>query len=156
MKKINLILGILIFVLSSCSDSSNSSSLDSDNYDTKEERVEVLKKEIKSFSDFENAEFKLFNVNGFSNSRTTVPGASSWDYKFAIKVNTLDVNKWINGMIEVETDEHNAPWIKEIIQQRQNEWITNSEPKLYTRNADNVMVIVHHPEGIIFKRVINN
>ncbi|NRA12803.1 MAG: hypothetical protein HRT57_12670 [Crocinitomicaceae bacterium] len=77
MKKINLILGILIFVLSSCSDSSR---LDSDNYETKEERVEVLKKEIKSFSEFENAEFKLFNVNGFSNSRTTVPGASSWDY----------------------------------------------------------------------------
>ena len=86
MKKVKILIGLLILGLYSCSEISNSNKLDSDNYKTKEERVEVLKKEIESFSEFGNAEFELFNVNGFSNSRTTLPGASSWDYKFAIKV----------------------------------------------------------------------
>ncbi len=142
--------------LSSCSGTSNSTTLDSDDYDTKKERVEVLKKEIKSFSDFENAEFELFNVNGFSNSRATVPGASSWDYKYAIKVKPSDVDKWTAGLLKIETDSSNDNWAKKIVQERKNDWKTETEPEFYSREEANVIIIVFRSDGIIFKRVINN
>ncbi|MGD1891377.1 MAG: hypothetical protein ACFB15_12395 [Cyclobacteriaceae bacterium] len=130
--------------------------MDSDDYDTKKERVEVLKKEIKSFSDFENAEFELFNVNGFSNSRATVPGASSWDYKYAIKVKPSDVDKWTAGLLKIETDSSNDNWAKKIVQERKNDWKTETEPEFYSREEANVIIIVFRSDGIIFKRVINN
>ncbi|MCB9197411.1 MAG: hypothetical protein H6600_03060 [Flavobacteriales bacterium] len=156
MNKIKLILGLLIIGLSSCSDTADSNNLDSDNYDKKNERIEVLKKEIKAFSEIENAEFELFNVNGFSNSRTTVPGASSWDYKFAIKVNPSDIDKWTAGLIKIELDGNDKEWMDKIIEKRKNDWKTRTEPEFYTRKGDNVTVAVYRTEGIIFKRVINN
>ncbi len=156
MKTINFTLTILIIGLSSCSDTSNSNKLESDDYDTKEKRVEILKKEIKSFSNFENAEFELFNVNGFSNSRTTLPGASSWDYKFVIKVESSKVDKWTHGMIKTKPDNYDDGWMTEIIKERKSEWKTGSEPEFYIRKGDNVIMVVYQDEGIIFKRVINN
>ena len=156
MNKIILIIGLLIIGLSSCSDTADSNNLDSDNYDKKDERVEVLKKEIKTFSEIENAEFELFNVNGFSNSRTTVPGASSWDYKFVIKVNPSDIDKWTTGLIKIELDGSDKAWMDKIIEKRKNDWKTKTEPEFYTRKGDNVTLAVYRTEVIIFKRVINN
>ena len=156
MNKIKLIFGLLIIALSSCSDTVDSNNLDSDKKKKKDERVEVLKKEIKSFSEIENAEFELFNVNGFSNRRTTVPGASSWDYKFAIKVNPSDIDKWTIGLMKNELDGSNKEWMNKIIEMKKNDWKTKTEPEFYTRKGDNVTVAVYRTEGIIFKRVINN
>jgi hypothetical protein len=150
---------ILVFAfpgLSGCWNSSDPNQLDSNDYDTIEKRVKILKKEIKSFSNFKNAEFELFNVNGFSNSRTLVPGTSSIDYKFAIKTNPADVDKWINGMTEIEPEDYDDLWIKKMIEKRENVWKTNTQPKFYTRKGDNVMMIVYKSDGIIFKRVIDN
>jgi len=65
MKKLTVIISLIIIGFSSCSDLNNFNRLDSDKLDTKEECIEHLKNEIKSKSDFENAEFELFNVNGF-------------------------------------------------------------------------------------------
>lgn len=129
--------------------------MDSDDYDTKEERVEAMKKEIKSFSDFENAEFELFNVNGFSNSRIALPGASSWDYKFVIKINPLEIDKWTKGMTQFKPDEYNTQWMSEIIQKRKSEWVTVTQPEFYNREGNIVTMIVYRSEGIIFKRVVN-
>lgn len=129
---------------------------DSDYYETKDERVKVLKKEIKSFSNFKNAEFELFNTNGFSNSRPILPGASSWDYKFVIKVNSFDVGKWTTGMILIEPKGIDETWMKKVIQKRKNDWVTESTPEFYIRNGDNVKVVVYRSEGIIFKRVTYN
>lgn len=78
------IFSLVILMLIGCSKASELKELDSDDFKTKEKRVDVLKKEIKYPSDFEDAEFELFNVNGFSNTRTGIPGASSWDYKFVL------------------------------------------------------------------------
>ncbi|WP_299246716.1 hypothetical protein [uncultured Aquimarina sp.] len=157
MRKSVFLLLLIIIVFNSCFDSSTSSSnkLDSDDYDSKEERVEILRNQIKSFSEFENAEFELFNVNGFSNSRTTLPGASSWDYKFVIKIDPSDIKKWTEGMIQTIPEDHDDKWMKEIIEKRRMEWQTTSDPEKYTRNGDNVVMIVYRSEGIIFKRVVN-
>lgn len=155
MKKWTILTGLLILTFSSCSETVNSNKLDSDNYNTKQERIEVLKKEIKSFSEFENAEFELFNVNGFSNSRITVPGASSWDYKYAIRINPSDVDKWTDGMILIDSADYNSSWMKMIIKERANNWITKSEPEVYIRKGGDIIMFVYRNEGIVFKRVVN-
>ncbi|WP_299442412.1 hypothetical protein [uncultured Aquimarina sp.] len=157
MKKLTPIFLLITIGFSSCFDSSPSQSniLDSDDYDSKEERVEILKNEIKSFSDFENAAFELFNVNGFSNSRTMLPGASSWDYKFVVKINPSEIGAWTNGMIKTKTKYHDDEWMKKIIEDRKVEWQTTSDPEIYTRQGENVLMIVYRSEGIIFKRIIN-
>jgi hypothetical protein len=128
--------------------------LDSDKFDTKKERIETLKNEIKSNSDFDNTEFELFNVNGFTNTRTLVPGASSWDYKFVIRVKVSDINKWTEGWIRIKSTDNDLSWTNEIIKKRANEWITISQPEFYTRKGNDVLMIVFRNEGIIYKRVI--
>ncbi len=156
MRNFICILLVAILGLTSCFETKNSSHLDSNDYDSKKERVEILKKEIKSKSNFENAEFELFNVNGFSNGRATVPGASSWDYKFVIKVKSSDTDKWTEGMIKVEPTDYEIDWTEKIIEKRKNEWTANSQPEFYTRKEGEVMLVLYRTEGIIFKRVINN
>ncbi|WP_405207819.1 hypothetical protein [Aquimarina sp. LLG6339-5] len=159
MKKLTVLLLLIIFIFNSCFNSSNSKSnttiLDSDDYDSKIERVEILKKEINCFSDFENAEFELFNVNGFSDRRTVLPGASSWDYKFVIKINASDVNKWTDGMEKVLSNKDDKVWMNNIIEKRKIEWKATSIPELYNRQGANVLMIVYRSEGIIYKRVVN-
>ena len=83
-----------------------------------------------------------------------VPGASSLDYKFAIKVNTSDIDSWIAGMIKVELKDHDNNWTKEIIEKRKENWKTQSQPEYYTRKEDSVTLILFRDQGIIFKRVI--
>lgn len=67
-------------------------------------RVELLSAEKRKYSSIEDAEYDLFNVNGFSNQKMILPGASSWDYKFVIKVDPSDIHKWLEGrdFIQVE------------------------------------------------------
>lgn len=145
---------IAIGFLTSCRDS-NSSKLDSDDYENKLERIEKLKMEIKPFSDFQDTEFELFNVNGFHNQRTSFPGASSLDYKFVIKMDTVNISKWTTGMTEVELTDYDDSWTKDIIKGRKQNWQTFSKPQYFKRNGEDVTVLVFKNEGIIFKRVTN-
>jgi len=69
---------ITIALFTACSSCDSNSTLDSDGYESKAERVETLTREINPFSDLEDAEFELFNVNGFQDQQTSFPpGASS-------------------------------------------------------------------------------
>ena len=83
----NFLYILLIFTLvASCLNKHlDETKLDSDDYEKREARLDILTREIKVFSKIVDTEFELFNVNGFHNSRTSVPGASAWDYKIAIK-----------------------------------------------------------------------
>ncbi len=147
---------ITIGLLSGCtSNDSYPTNLDSDDYEGKADRIEILRKEIKPFSDIHDAEFELFNVNGFHNQRTSVPGASSWDYKFVVKIDTVNISKWTSGMQTVKITDYDDNWTKEITKHRKFNWETNSEPQYFIRNGENVMLLVYKNEGIIFKRVTN-
>tara|TARA_B110000014_G_scaffold218845_1_gene174083 strand:- start:61 stop:528 length:468 start_codon:yes stop_codon:yes gene_type:complete len=154
MKNYTLI-SIIIFGFIGCSETKNSNILDSDNYNTKKERVEILKNEIKYYSDFENAEFELFNVNGFSNSRTLVPGASSVDYKFVVQVNPSDIDKWTNEMNQINPNTNDYNWMNKIIRERLNDWKTESKPDYYSYEGGNILMVVYKSEGIIFKSFTN-
>lgn len=155
LNKINLIYLLILIGLISCS-KTDSNRLDSDNYDRKEARVQVLKNEIKTFSEIENAEFELFNVNGFSKGRSTIPGASSWDYKFVIKVNSADIDKWTTGFSTMQFSNIDKGWMSKIIEKKPNDWKTNSKPEAYMRKGQNVTMLIYRSEGIIFKRVLRN
>jgi len=139
----------------SCSDSANLSQLNSIDYKTKEERVEILKKEIKFFSNFEDAEFELFNVNGFSNGRIDLPGPSSWNYRFVIKVKPSDINKWTKGMVKMEFDNYDTQWMRKITEERKGVWKTETAPEFYTRKGERVFMAVYRFEGIVFKSIVN-
>jgi|TARA_R100000789_G_C2886039_1_gene116009 hypothetical protein len=155
MKNSIFIILIIILTLNSCTDSKNINQLDSDDFVTKTERIKALKTEIKSQSEFNDAEFELFNVNGFSKSRESVPGASSLDYRFVIKVKNSDIEKWTEGMTKIDLPDENINWTKDIIEKRKNEWSTKSLPEFYNREKSNVLLIVYRDAGIIYKRVIN-
>jgi len=153
MKNSFTIVLVLFLMVNACNNVTNSNTLDSDTFNTISERVEVLKKEITSKSDFSNAEFELFNVNGFSNARTLVPGASSWDYKFALKVKPSDINKWTEGMVRFQPNATEIDWTKAIVKKRKEEWMTKSAPEFYKRENGNVLLVVYRKERIIYKRV---
>ena len=100
MNKFSLIFSVIF--LSICFSCSHQRILESASISNKEERIEILSKEVKMFSKIKNAEFHLFNVNGFSNSSVFLPGASSSKYLFVVEVNSDDINYWINNLIEVK------------------------------------------------------
>ena len=77
-----LFLGLIFcLLLFNCKQESR---LSSKNYPNKNERIETLQKYVKFYSEVENAEFDLFNVNGFNDNSFSIPGASNWDLKFGL------------------------------------------------------------------------
>jgi len=129
---------------------------DSDDYWTKEKRIKILKTEIKWPSDFYDAEFELFNINGFSSGFLNQPGPSSVDYKFAIKVNKSDLDKWIKGMVKLEDQDYDASWIDKIIEKRKESWVCESSFEVFVQRNTNVTVLICRNEGFVFKRIITN
>jgi hypothetical protein len=148
---------IVIFLIVGCFSCKESlRQLSSKDFISKKVRVEILKKEIISKSEFQDAEFELFNVNGFSDGWTMISGASYWDYKFVVKVNQADIDKWTAEMLKVELENYDISWTTTIIEKRKTEWIINSIPEFYTRKNSDVTLLVYRAEGIIFKRVIQD
>jgi hypothetical protein len=142
-----------LFCLTQCDPETK---LDSDNYRNSTERVEILSHAIKPFSAIKDAEFELFNVNGFSSRSLSVPGASSWDYKFVVKIDTTDVSKWCAGMTEVPADTASRHWTEAITQHRKVNWQTTGKPRYYERTGQGVTMIVYYKDGVLFKRVIQD
>lgn len=153
MKNSSKFLIILALTISSCS---KPTKLDSDEFSTPGERVEILKQEISCFSEIKDAEFELYNVDGFKSSwGFSAPGLPYLDYKFVIKVDKEDVTKWREGMIKFEPEHYDTAWIKKIIKNREENWFTSSQPTYYVRQHDeNVTMVEFYLEGIVFKRVI--
>jgi len=147
----------ITFLLSlfSCSQrDSKPGKLDSDEFENKTERIEALEKEIKSFSEIIDTEFELFNANGFHGQRMTVPGASSWDYRFVIRIDKNNIFKWTEGFTSIEMPDGDQKWMDEIVKKRKENWIRKSIPEYFQRVEENVFLIVYREEGILFKRII--
>ena len=154
MNLFRLFISFCLILSWSCSSTNNSNKLDSIDFPVKAERIRTLEKEVKLYSPILDAEFSLFNANGFSNSRTSVPGASSWDYKFGVKVHPNDLDNWVIEMDQIERKNYNTHWIEEIIPASRNTWQRTSQSELYTRRHSNVVVLLYRQEGFIFKRIM--
>lgn len=152
-----LFFALLFLNCISCSPSTtHQSSLDSNHYSDRKERIKILTQEIKSFSAFEDAEFDLFNVNGFSNSKTSVPGASYWDYKFVIKLDSAHIDPWINQLTQTSCDTTDQSWMNQLIQKRASKWTIVTSPECYKDSTRGLSIIIYRTEGILFKRVIQH
>jgi hypothetical protein len=133
-----------------------SKELDSDSFKTASDRVNVLSKEIKAFSAIKDAEFELFNVNGFSfEENRSVPGASSLDYKFVVRIDTNDIAKWTEGFLKTDSIKYDGSWTEKMVLNRKSIWKKQSKPLIFYRSNENVILFVFKEEGIIFKRVID-
>lgn len=137
---------ILALTIGSCSKTSR---LDSNDFSTAEERIEILKQKVRCFSPVKDAEFELFNVDE--------PGWYSLDYKVAIKVDTADIAKWREGMTKFDREHYDDAWIKEIVKNRKENWKTNSQPLYYTRDEHfdgwYTILVEFYSEGMIFMQV---
>lgn len=129
--------------------------ISSKNFPDKNERIETLQKHVKFFSEVENAEFELFNLNGFEESFFSTPGATSLDYQFAVKIKPEDIENWKDpDLVQQFNYPKSVKWMDDLIQFRSNDWRINSIPELYTRkNEDDVIIIFFPKEGYIFKRI---
>ena len=149
-------LSILICLgIQSCN-SNNSTTLTSRYIADRSERINILKREVKVFSELKDAEFYLVNANGFSNQRISVPGASSLNYQFVIKIDTNDISKWTEGMSEVTNYSTNNYWMDKLFISRKENWNVHSIPKVFTRIGDSVSMFVYEDEGIIYKKLSSN
>lgn len=144
---------ICILLLSCTGTAMEKNKLDSDDYETAAQRVKALRKVITAPSDFTDAEFELFNVNGFGDQQPGVAGASSWDYKFVVRADTADLSKWIMGAQPMEIKGFDNGWITEIVKNREQNWNMASSPKYYVK--DGVTTVIFEKEGIVCKRVFN-
>lgn len=146
---------VILITLLICLSCSNKTKLKSNIINDKTERIRILNKEVKIFSEIQNGEFDLFNENGFGDDFLSVPGASYSYYLFSVKIKPNDIEKWKEGLIEKEGEIKKEKWVFDLIKVRRNEWIFNSEPKFYTRKEETgVDIIIFEKEGIIFKRII--
>lgn len=153
-----LFIAIFLLIATACS---NRTKLDSDDFGKAEKRIEVLKKEIKFPSEVKDTEFELFNVNGFHDSWGSVlPGPSSLSYKFAVKVDTADISRWRQGLVKSDSLRYGDMWTREIVMNRKQNWLMNSQPKYYIAKGLpggwSTTVVEYYPEGTIFKWVITN
>ena len=151
-------LSILICLsIQSCNSSdSNSTTLTSKDIADRSERINILKREVKVFSELKDAEFYLINANGFSNQRISVPGASSLNYQFVIKIDTNDISKWTEGMTETSSYSTDNYWMDKLLISRKENWNIHSTPKVFTRIGDSVIIFVYKDEGIIYKKLWSN
>ena len=154
-----LFICVNFLILISCS--KNDSWLKSKDIEDKEVRVKNLKKEIKFFSEVNNADYDLFNVNGFNNNVFSffhIPGASSLHYIFVVKVEKKDLYLWLQGFKRIDKKEKKLfKWVDSIKNIRGDTWKTWTEPKYYKREDDpNVSMVVFEEESFIFKEVIQH
>lgn len=145
---------LFIFVLYGCAEKNIKDELYSINYGTKEERVNVLKKEITAYSDFENAEFLLHNSNGFTFTIHTLLTAGYKDYRYVVKVNPENIDKWLKGFKKVSPSESFEEWPNKLIRIRTEEWPLQSTPEYYAMENEINYVLVYRKEGVIFKKSI--
>lgn len=73
---------------------------------------------------------------------TVLPGASSWDYTFAIKIDTQDVDNWLKGTTLVKGLEYNTNWVREPVNANSTGWIAKGGPEIYIREGYDVQLIV--------------
>jgi hypothetical protein len=113
-------------------------------------RVSKLKSVINLPSEIYDAEFVLFNVNGFEDTRE-VPGASSWEYMYAVKLKRIDIDKWTIGYKKEEDEGININWIRKRLSLGEN-FELKSEPEIYEKSYKE-SIIVFRNDSIV---VVNN
>jgi len=137
---------------------STNSTLTSNDFETSGERVATLKEHIKCYSDFSDAEFELFNVNGnFNNERLTVPGGSSWDYIFVLQLEADSIDNWTSGMIPLDKKVvvDSISWVVKLNEMLTNKVYIGDSGQLFERTRDANYAVVFRKSGLVFRKIVN-
>lgn len=123
------------------------------------ERIKTIQHYVKCESDLLDAQFVLFNANGFEKNerRTDIPAPSYWDYKYAVKVPPEQAIRWTNAMVDITMPEdYDDSWIAEIVSHDKENWNPVTTPILALRVADGLRIemLTYEEEGMIFRREI--
>ena len=151
MKILKAIVPLICFsLLVSCSDNKT---LKSDTIKNSTARIAILKKHIKPYSEIKDAEFYLFNSDGFDGGPTLGLGPADINYDFVVKVNPLEINKWKQNLIET-TGGFEYERLKSLTEKRAQNWITSSKPKFYKdKDIETSLVIIFEEEGIVYEQI---
>lgn len=144
-------LHMIVFLGVAFSCDQRNTELTSETFQTSEKRVQQLKQQIVAPTDFRDAQFRLFNVNGFSRSVAGVPGASSYDYKFILKIDPNDMNAWTKGLKEASG--RDMKWINELIQNEEKSWFPTNQGEQYYSDERNVLLVLFRKDSLLAKRV---
>jgi transcription elongation factor Elf1 len=162
MKKLSFLLAFsLSLVFASCATEekrTTKTTLYSEDFKTAEERVEELKKHIAVYSDFSDAQFEIFNVNGnFTNERLTIPGASSWDYQFVIKLTKENIDQWISEMVLVDTiaNKDSMHWVADLNKKMTDKILQNEPGEFYKGEGKANYAVVFRNSGLLFRKIVN-
>ena len=149
-----LVFSCLFFL--GCDDGASDNELSSTNIEPATQRVKTLLPLILAPTPIIDAEYVLFNANGFGNKRDLFPAPpapSYWSYDFVVKVTPDDVEAWTDGFIALDSMGNQAQF--DIIPtERAANWTTSTLPSFYARKAQGVVMVVFPQDGIIYKRVI--
>jgi len=133
--------------------------MNSDNINTPEQRVALLRTVINAPTNFSDAEFELFNANGFDKNAEPrgIPAPSTWTYEFVVKVTNTDVFNWTEGLEQTAVTKLPA-WAQKLMDKRKQHWSTEGEGVCYASQSPGreTSVFVYPEAGIVFKRVIQN
>lgn len=121
--------------------------LRSKNFDNTSERINQLIEVVDLPTKINDAEFVLFNIDGFNKSRMQI-GLSAWDYRYAVKLDSNNIEKWLEGFSHID-GEPDIKWLKSYLSLNEN-WKLTSEYELY-KNDSRESIILFRGEAIIIK-----
>lgn len=117
----------------------------------------VFHKFINTPTAIKDVEFDLFNVNGFD-SNGLIPGASSYHYRYVVRLDSSDVDAWIDFLAQLPLDT-SLLWQDSLISERKEQWKIRSSPLYFKWKVPEnspLFETVYKPEGMVFREVINN
>jgi hypothetical protein len=144
-KKILLSCFILLFTILSCV--TPVSRITSEELNDSEARIKELGRYFNIRTDIIDAEFDIYDTN--LNSRDSIPGATTRDYKIAVLTEKTNIDAWLTD-VNITSFPVNYTWSEKLINNNKN-FKTDSKPLLYKGNSKEL--ILFKDEGIIFIRI---
>jgi len=93
-----------------------------------------------------------FHIVYHDNAGGRVPGPSDWDMRVALKVAPADVPAWTSGLHEIDGAGVDLWWGTDLLPNIPR-WARASQPRIYERTEDGVIVATYAPEGVILKHI---
>ncbi len=139
---------ILITIIPNINHKKRTTDTFSSQFTSKEEKIEFLRKYFILNSDILDTEYHIL----YQDNSGFLPGPSDWDIKAAVKVREEDINFWLEGYIEADTNSVKLRWWDEL-NLDSIYWSRWSTPYFYKRKDSSSFLVLYRNEGIILKYI---
>jgi hypothetical protein len=148
---------LLLVALTACGTSGargeTSASLTTDTHSaqfaTDAEKITFLGRYITLYSAIEATEFHIVYHD---NAGGVVPGPSDWDIRVALKVTPANVSAWTDGLQEIDSAGVDLSWGTDLPPDA-SRWEHTSQPHIFQRAGEGVIVAAFASEGVILKHI---